>query len=111
MVRGPYALTWGAGALSAIQAETFKPAFRAGEIHHDRHPVWPAATLTNAGGYAQVLVDRGRSTLVATVRTRWAELLVTNTAAQARVASARLEAPTEGWTTIDLMGGVRLREG
>ena len=39
-----------------------------GDVHHDRHPVWPAATLTNAGGYAQVLVDRGRSTLGATVR-------------------------------------------
>ena len=39
------------------------------------------------------------------------ELLVTSTAAQERVASARLEAPTDGWTTIDLMGGVRLREG
>ncbi len=39
-----------------------------GDIHHDRHPVWPDATLTNAGGYAQVLVDRGRSTVGATVR-------------------------------------------
>ncbi len=44
-------------------------------------------------------------------RTRWVELLVTSTAAQARVASARFEAPTDGWTTIDLMGGVRMREG
>lgn len=32
VIRGPYALTWGAGALSAIQAETFKPAFTAGEM-------------------------------------------------------------------------------
>ena len=39
-----------------------------GDIHHERHPVWPDATLTNAGGYAQVLVDRGRSTIGATVR-------------------------------------------
>lgn len=39
-----------------------------GEVHHDRHPVWPDAVLTNAGAYAQVLVDRGRSTLGATVR-------------------------------------------
>ena len=39
-----------------------------GDVHHDRHPVWPDATLTNAGGYAQVLVDRGRSTIGATVR-------------------------------------------
>ena len=39
-----------------------------GDVHHDRHPVWPAASLTNAGGYAQVLLDRGRSTLGATVR-------------------------------------------
>ncbi len=44
-------------------------------------------------------------------RTRWVELLVTSTSAQERVASARLEAPTDGWTTIDLMGGVRMREG
>ncbi len=44
-------------------------------------------------------------------RTRWVELLVTSTAAQARVASARFEAPTDGWTTVDLMGGVRMREG
>ena len=27
VVRGPYALTWGAGTLSAIRADTFKPAF------------------------------------------------------------------------------------
>ena len=39
-----------------------------GDVHHDRHPVWPDATLTNAGGFAQVLHDRGRSTLGATVR-------------------------------------------
>ena len=39
-----------------------------GQVHHDRHPVWPDATLTNAGGYAQVLADRGRSTIGATVR-------------------------------------------
>ena len=39
-----------------------------GDVHHDRHPVWPDATLTNTGGYAQVLVDRGRSTVGATVR-------------------------------------------
>ena len=44
-------------------------------------------------------------------RTRWVELLVTSTSAQERVASARFEAPTDGWTTIDLMGGVRMREG
>ena len=44
-------------------------------------------------------------------RTRWVELLVTSTAAQERVASARLEAPTGGWTTIDVMGGVRMRQG
>ena len=32
VVRGPYALTWGAGTLSAIQAETFKPAFGGDEF-------------------------------------------------------------------------------
>ena len=30
VVRGPYALTWGAGALSAIRADTFRPAFADG---------------------------------------------------------------------------------
>ena len=39
-----------------------------GQIHHDRHPVWPDAELTNAGGYAQVIIDRGRNTFGATVR-------------------------------------------
>ena len=32
VVRGPYALTWGAGTLSAIRADTFKPAFSGGEF-------------------------------------------------------------------------------
>ena len=39
-----------------------------GMIHHDRHPVWPEADLTNAGAYAQVLLEQGRSTIGATVR-------------------------------------------
>jgi iron complex outermembrane receptor protein len=32
VVKGPYALTWGSGTLSAIQVETFKPAFSGGEF-------------------------------------------------------------------------------
>ena len=32
VVKGPYALTWGAGALSAVQVETFRPAFSSGEF-------------------------------------------------------------------------------
>ena len=32
IVRGPYALTWGAGTLSAIRADTFKPAFSGGDF-------------------------------------------------------------------------------
>ncbi len=44
-------------------------------------------------------------------RTRWFEVLVTNTAAQDRVAATRLELPTAGWTTIDLMAGAELVEG
>ena len=32
VVRGPYALTWGAGTLSAIRAETFRPAFSGGAL-------------------------------------------------------------------------------
>ena len=39
-----------------------------GDVHHDMHPVWPDAELENLGGYAQVLVGRGRSTVGATVR-------------------------------------------
>ena len=39
-----------------------------GMVHHDRHPVWPEADLTNAGAYAQVLLEKGRSTVGATVR-------------------------------------------
>ena len=39
-----------------------------GQIHHDRHPVWPDADLTNLGGYAQVLFEQGRSTIGGTVR-------------------------------------------
>jgi iron complex outermembrane receptor protein len=44
-------------------------------------------------------------------RTRWLEVLVTSTAAQERVAATRFEVPTEGWTTIDLMAGVRMNDG
>ena len=44
-------------------------------------------------------------------RTRWFEVLVTNTAAQSRVAATRFELPTAGWTTIDLMAGAELVEG
>ena len=44
-------------------------------------------------------------------RTRWLEVLVTNTAAQERVAATRFEVPTEGWTTIDVMAGIRMNEG
>ena len=39
-----------------------------GQIHHDRHPVWPAAELSNIGSYAQVVYDRGRSSFGGTVR-------------------------------------------
>ena len=44
-------------------------------------------------------------------RTAWVELQVTNTAAQERVATARLERVTAGWTTIDLLGGVEVADG
>ena len=39
-----------------------------GQIHHDRHPVWPDAEITNVGGYAQVVYDLARSTFGGTVR-------------------------------------------
>ena len=35
---------------------------------HDGHPVWPDAEMTNLGGYAQVLYERGRSTIGGTLR-------------------------------------------
>ena len=38
-------------------------------------------------------------------RTRWLELLVTNTAAQDRVATTRFEMATAGWTTVDVSIG------
>ena len=36
---------------------------------------------------------------------------MTSTAAQARVAAARFEMPTAGWTTVDLMLGAEMTEG
>ena len=39
-----------------------------GDIHHDGHPVWPDAEMTNLGGYAQVLYERSRSTIGGTLR-------------------------------------------
>ena len=39
-----------------------------GQIHHNMHPVWPNAEMTNIGGYAQVVYDRGRSSFGGTVR-------------------------------------------
>ena len=39
-----------------------------GQIHHNMHPVWPDAEITNVGGYAQVVYDLARSTFGGTVR-------------------------------------------
>ncbi len=39
-----------------------------GQIHHNRHPVWPDAELSNIGGYAQVVYDQGRSSFGGTLR-------------------------------------------
>ena len=44
-------------------------------------------------------------------RTWWAELQITATADQNRVATTRLELPTSGWTTIDLAAGGKLIDG
>ena len=44
-------------------------------------------------------------------RTRWVELQITNTAAQNRVATTRLEMATAGWTTVDLTAGGQLVDG
>ena len=44
-------------------------------------------------------------------RTRWVELQITSTAGQKRVAAARFELPTDGWTTIDLTAGGQLVDG
>ncbi len=39
-----------------------------GQVHHDRHPVWPDADLTNVGGYAQVVYNKERSSFGGTIR-------------------------------------------
>ena len=39
-----------------------------GQIHHNMHPVWPDAEMTNVGAYGQVLFEQGRSTIGGTVR-------------------------------------------
>lgn len=39
-----------------------------GQIHHNMHPVWPDAELSNIGGYAQVIYDQGRNSFGGTVR-------------------------------------------
>ena len=39
-----------------------------GQIHHNLHPVWPDAEMTNFGGYAQIVYDAPRSTLGGTIR-------------------------------------------
>lgn len=44
-------------------------------------------------------------------RSRWVELLVTRAASQDRVATARFEKPTEGWTTVDILAGLAVVEG
>ena len=43
-------------------------------------------------------------------RSAWVELQVTSTATQERVAATRLEQATAGWTTVDLLAGVRATE-
>ena len=69
LATGPLRYKLGFDAYQLRQSATQTISDRdTGDVHHDRHPVWPDATMTNAGGYAQVLVDRGRSTVGATVR-------------------------------------------
>ena len=66
---GPLRYKLGFDAYRLEQAATQTVSDRgSGMIHHDRHPVWPDANLTNAGAYAQVLFERGRSTIGGTVR-------------------------------------------
>ena len=44
-------------------------------------------------------------------RSRWVELVPTATSDQERVAEARLEQATQGWTTLDLQAGFLVTEG
>ena len=39
-----------------------------GQIHHDRHPVWPDAYLADVSGYAQVIYGPGAHSFGGTVR-------------------------------------------
>ncbi len=66
---GPLRYKLGFDAYRLRQAATQTVSDRdTGMVHHDRHPVWPDADLTNAGAYAQVLFERGRSTIGGTLR-------------------------------------------
>ena len=47
VVKGPYALTWGAGALAAVRAETFRPPF-------SESPAWGGKVRAGWGGNGSV---------------------------------------------------------
>jgi outer membrane receptor protein involved in Fe transport len=46
-----------------------------------------------------------------TDRSRWLAAIVTSSGGQTRVATARFEQPTPGWTTVDLQAGVLVADG
>ena len=66
---GPLRYKMGLDTYRVRQSATQTIADRdTGRIHHDRHPVWPDAELTNTGAYAQVVHDRGRHSVGGTIR-------------------------------------------
>ena len=55
VIKGPYALAWGAGALSAIQLETFRPPFGAAPLEvHGRVGTAYGSNAAAGDGYAGV---------------------------------------------------------
>ena len=69
LAAGPFRYKLGTDAYRLQQSATQTVSDRStGQIHHNMHPVWPDADVTNLGGYAQVLWEQGRSTIGGTVR-------------------------------------------
>ena len=69
LAAGPFRYKLGMDAYRLQQSATQTVSDRStGQIHHNMHPVWPDADVTNLGGYAQVLWEQGRSTIGGTVR-------------------------------------------
>ncbi len=69
LAAGPLSYKLGLDTYRILQNATQTVSDRdTGQIHHNQHPVWPDAEMTNVGGYAQVVYDMPRGTFGGTVR-------------------------------------------